>query len=114
MKKITFLTLILFVLGSSAAFAATSWQTDTATLGTAGHQLTIQLSNKVGMYYVADTATSGLGYVMATSHSSGTRTYGSSSGDAKIYYFDGTSQAPPTTTAPTGTQSADWTNWKAL
>ena len=49
----------------------------------------IQLSKDVYMAYDGDTTADGLGYVIGTSHSSGTRTYGSSSGDAKIFWMDG-------------------------
>lgn len=106
MKKIAILALVLMGLSVSSAFAAYSGSpkvcgsTDT---------LTVQLSNNVSMEYSA--ATNGLGYVVGAYHSSGTKTFGTSSGDAKIFYTDTTGATLPS--APTGTASAAFT-WTAL
>ena len=112
MKKITILTILLFVLSSVSAFAAYSNGTSGDGVVTLGSTVTlvVKLSSKVSIDYDAETA--GLAYAIATYHSSGVRTYGSSSGDAKIYYQDATAVAAPTapTTADgTADFSGDWT-----
>lgn len=117
MKKIAFLTALMLAFSFGSVFAATvasgaySTDQDVTLEGSLG-DLNIKLSNNVFLYY--ETATGGLGYSVATYHSSGTRTYGSSSGDANIYWIDGTGSEAPT--APTGTASADFVTdgWTAL
>jgi len=61
--------------------------------------------------YVTDAA--GQGYVLGAYHGSGTQTYGTSSGDTKIYKQDVTGVAVPTT-APTGSNTADFSSWAAM
>lgn len=110
MKKIVFFALVLVAFSFSLASAG--YEAGPKTLGST-ETMVVQLSNGVQMDYIADTTTSGLGYIVGASHKSGTRSFGSSSGDASIYFIDGVNTALPTT-VPTGTGSADFSTWKAL
>lgn len=114
MKKIALLSAVLFSMTIGSAFAAFTAADTAGTLlvGTSPRQVALKLSKGVSAEYGADT-TAGLGYVVGTSHSSGTKTYASSSGDSKIWSKDGTNMATPTT-IPTGTASADFSGWTAL
>jgi hypothetical protein len=106
MKKIAILTVLLFMVTVGSSFAAFPLgDAGTLVVGTTV-KCDLKLSNNVGLAYTAQAT--GLGYVVATSHSSGTRTYGSSSGDSKIYYIDEL-DAVSGLTAPTGTASAGFT-----
>lgn len=118
MKKIVFLAALMMAFSFGSAFAETlasdgtySTGQDLTIAGSAG-DLTLKLSNNVLLSYKK--GTNGLGYSVASYHTSGTRTYGSSSGDANIFWAEGTKIAPPA--APTGTESADFvsTTWTAL
>lgn len=112
MKKIAFVTLILFVVSTGSALAAFE-EADTAGTLTIGSTAAtdVKLSKGVALEYVSET--DGLGYVVGTSHSSGTKTFASSSGDSKIWSKDGIEQSIPST-APAGTESADFSGWTAL
>ena len=116
MKKIAILSVFLFMVTVGSAFAAVgdfpagTAGSLTVPTGTATVTAIVKLSNKVGLQYTKQAT--GLGYVVATSHTSGTRTYGSSSGDSKIYYVDTLATSGPGT-APTGTASAGFT-WTAM
>jgi hypothetical protein len=125
MKKILACAICLFAIASAnSAFAAFSAGPRTLGTGVAGTGITAannptliqQLSTNIEMDYIA--AADGAGYIIGALHDKGTRTYGSSSGDAKIYWAtittSGTGIALPTT-APTGTASAAWTatTWTA-
>jgi hypothetical protein len=109
MKKISLLTLVVFVLVVSVASA--TYQTGTVTLTGNDADLDIDLSNNVSLDYAA-VADDGLGYALVTYHSSGTRTYGSSSGDSGVFWQDNTAVAAPT--APSGTASADFGSWTEM
>lgn len=112
MKKIAILTFFLLVLSAGSAFSATiAWSEGPVTLGT-GDTVDVQLSSSVSMYYGTDAA--GLGYLIGTSHSSGTRSYGSSSGNAKIFWIDGKQTTMTGLTVPTGTGSVDYSSWNEL
>lgn len=114
MKKIALLTVVFFALAVGSAFASFSAADAAGSLTVGSTQTTtIKLSKGVSAEYGADTTSSGLGYVVGTSHSSGTKTYASSSGDSKIWSKDGTNMATPTT-VPTGTASANFSGWTAL
>lgn len=119
MKKIAVLAIVLFAFSSVSAFAWTDGSYALADTngslvigGTTGETVTVKLSNKVSLAYKAET-TAGLGYTVGTYHATGTKSYGSSSGDSKIFFRDATGVVPPST-APTGTGSADFTAWKPM
>lgn len=110
MKK-TIIALLLSVFVASVSFAATSstnWilvenGNDLGTTSTPA--FSAKGSKGVSVAYLATAQ----GYVIGASHSSGTQTYASSSGDTKIFKADGTRVAIPTT-APSGTASASFGN----
>ncbi len=112
MKKIVMMTLLLFAVSAGSALAAfeAGANDGSLALGTTG-PATVKLSKNVKLDYIAET--DGLGYIVGTTHTSGTKTYGSSSGDSKIWSIDGVETALPTT-APSGTASADFSGWTAL
>ena len=115
MKKIALLTLVLFSLSIASAFAWTDGSYDagsadgTVTVGTTG-PVAVKVSKGVSLAYNAEAT--GLGYAVGAYHSSGTKTFASSSGDSKIWFTDVTGESIPA--APTGTDSADFTGWTAL
>jgi hypothetical protein len=112
MKKIALIAAVMLVMPSSFAFAEYQSPDDNGvvTLGTTD-QLDVRLSSKVQADYNGET--NGLAYTISTYHESGTRTFGSSSGDSKIYFMEGTAEACPD--APTSTtDSADFSSWSAL
>lgn len=101
--------LALTVASASSAFATatTVGYTETPTLGT----LVIKLSKNVSLNYKS--AGDNTGYAVATYHNKGTKSFGSSSGDSKIYENPSTAQDAPD--APIGTASANFASpWVAL
>ena len=74
---------------------------------------TLKLSANVSVEYKANTTTApNLGYSLATSHSSGSKTYASSSGDTRIFFKDVTASSAPA--APAAGASADFSGWTAM
>lgn len=111
MKKFIILMAALLMTASAAFAAYEAADAAGKTLGST-KTLVIKGSKGVSVDYAADT-TAGQGYVLGAYHASGTKSYGSSSGDTKIYFKDGTAQAIPST-VPTGSQSADFSSWTSL
>lgn len=115
MKKIAILAIVMFALSSASAFA---WTSGTYAAADAGGTLTVgststatvKLSKSVSLAYTSQTT--GLGYSVGASHSSGTKSFASSSGDSKIWTKDGLTQSVPA--APVGTSSAAFSGWTAL
>ena len=120
MKKITCLALLLLALSSVSALAApTEAGIDGTYVAPSGdgsinvgttQKTTVKLSKNVLLGYQAETT--GLGYAIGTYHSSGTKSFASSSGDSKIWTSDATGATLPD--APAGTDSADFSDWDAL
>ena len=117
MKKIALLALLLLSFSAVSAFAWTAKTYDpgstdgTVTVGDTG-PVAVKVSKGVSLAYDAET-TAGLGYSVGAYHSSGTKTFASSSGDSKIWFTDATGSDIPD--APSGTDSADFgTGWTAL
>lgn len=107
MKKIFALMLVLTIASASSAFATTvAYSTGAVAVGNA----TINTSKNVKINYKS--AADFSGYAAATYHDKGTKTYGSSSGDAKVYEKANTAEAVPD--APTGTATANFSGWSAL
>ena len=74
-------------------------------------QLKFKGSKNVSAYYTGVDA--GLGYTIATYHSSGTKTYGSSNYDQKIFTFAEKTKTPPAADADgldPGFVAAQWTS----
>ena len=116
MKKIALLAVLLLAFSAVSAFAWTAKTYDagsadgTVTVGTTG-AVAVKVSKGVSLAY--DAETTGLGYSVGAYHSSGTKTFASSSGDSKIWFTDATGSDIPD--APSGTDSADFSSgWTAL
>ncbi len=115
--KILSIASILSLAIAGSAFATTLNDT-TQTVGTPG--CSVKPSKNVTITYepgVSMTGTSGsVSYGIAAIHASGTKTFGSSSADTKMYMKDGISGntvAAPTVAA--GVQTAPtWTSWSAM
>lgn len=115
MKKIALFAALLLVFSSGAAFAWSSGTYDagdTAGTVTVGSTSTANVKVSKGVSLSYKSQTTGLGYSVATYHSSGTKTFASSSGDSKIWSQNTTAVAPPA--APSGTASAAFSGWTAL
>lgn len=109
MKKILSLMLVLTVASASSAFA-TATTVAYATGAVAVGSATVNTSKNVLINYKS--AADNTGYAVATYHNKGTKTYGSSSGDSKVYEKGNTAEGAPL--APTGTASADFSGWTSL
>ena len=97
MKK-TILTLLAIACFAGTAFATYVDVQDGVAIPASGTaQMNVKGSKNVKIEYVADTTTAGQGYVLGASHGSGTQTFGTSSGDTKVYKHDGTFISVPTT-----------------
>jgi hypothetical protein len=117
MKKIIIVAIALSAFSATSAFAVDSSDgtltVEAQTSDPKTNEFSIQLSKNVFMQY--DPGTEGVSYSVVASHASGTRTFGSSSGDSSIYYADGTNV--DAIEAPTGTESiygADPDTWTKL
>ena len=89
---------------------AVTFDDSTKTVGTP--VATVNVSKGVSVKYVPEQA--GLTYSMSSFHSSGTKTYATSSGDTKIFMQDSTSLVNPPD-APAANKSADFgSGWTAL
>jgi hypothetical protein len=119
MKKIFLLSILVLLVGvSGTAFAApVGYTTDTLTLGTAGDlQLVVKTSKNVNMRIDVSTAAAPLptvNYIMTAYHGTGSRTFGTSNMDQKLYYQETTGVNGPAVTTST-TVAPVWTGWTAL
>jgi hypothetical protein len=110
MKKIIF-AFITVLFAASISFASYEAVDGTGkTLGSTKSTV-VKGSKGVMVDFVADSA--GQGYVLGAYHSSGTQTFGTSSGDTKVYKQDGTGVTIPST-APTGSNTANFSAWTAM
>jgi len=107
MKKIFALMLVLSVAFASSAFATT---VSNLTGDVAVGNTTVKTSKNVYLFYKS--AADATGYAASAYHNKGTKTFGSSSGDAKVYEFKETAKDCPA--APVGTASADFSAWTSL
>lgn len=97
--------------GSVLAANGTSvtFNDSTSTVGTPA--ATVKVSKGVSVKYTPEVA--GLTYAMSSFHSSGTKSYGTSSGDTRIFMKDSTSLTDPPS-APAANTSADFSGWTTL
>jgi len=100
----------ILVLAAGTAFAGTTTFNDTTTtVGTPA--ASVKVSKNVQIKYTPEDT--GLTYSMTSFHTSGTKSYGTSSGDTKIFMKDSTSiESPPA--APAAGASADFSSWTAM
>ena len=110
MKKLTITILaVLFMLALSTAAFAYGPPGEATTLG--GTSTTsFTPSNNVAIGYTAGAV--GISYSSGAYHTSGNRTFGTSSGDTKIYYQSNTAVAVPAAPPAVGS-TADFSGWTA-
>ncbi|HEY5974969.1 MAG TPA: hypothetical protein VIU41_09515 [Geobacteraceae bacterium] len=123
MKKISAILALALTLSAANAFAAwltpdnTGTVTVTASNVGAGVVFSTKVSANVFVDYKVDT-TGGTFYTLATYHASGTKSYGSGSGDSRIYMKEngGVNSASGITPAAAVTAAAvaDWAGWTAV
>ena len=107
--KLLAIAAIVSLGAASSAFAtSTAWTAQTngqITFGgaTPGPQIVFKPSANVSMAY--DSQSTGVSYTVGSYHAAGTKIYGTSSADAKIYMWN--LNTPPGDTAPTKTIPAD-------
>jgi len=103
----------ILALAAGTAFAADGTQVtfndSTTSVGTPA--ASVKVSKNVQIQYQPEAA--GLTYSMTSFHTSGTKSYGTSSGDTKIFMKDSTAitDAPA---APAAGASADFSGWTAM
>jgi hypothetical protein len=105
MRKTILFALVTLLLAASAFATAVTQDYGTALpTPSGGTPIAGKLSTNVLLAYKSET--NNTGYTVGAYHSSGTRTYASSSGDATIWVANTTAHAIPA--APVGTASADF------
>jgi hypothetical protein len=107
MKKILAILLVAMFLTPVAAMAATHTLEVELGDGTTTEVISV-LSNNVTLQHAGDATT----YAAVTGHLNGSKIYGSSSQDTKIY--SKAAEAPITVPAPGSSDSAAFSGWKAL
>ncbi len=128
MKKIIALTIAGLLAASISAFATDgvgttdgayskgndsgSWVVTATNVG-ANVSFTTKLSANVFCAYKADT-TAGLFYSMGTAHASGNKSYGTASGESRIFMKELTTAGTPETIPAAAADNIDWTGWTAV
>jgi len=103
----------ILTLAAGTAFAANgttaTFDDSNSTVGSPA--ASVKVSKNVTIKYIPEAA--GLTYSMTSFHSSGTKSYGTSSGDTKIFMKDSTTiETPPN--APAAGESAAFSSWTAM
>jgi len=118
-KLVAAIALVIFAAGTASAGWLTTANDGTVTIDAGkvatGLTFNTKVSANVKLSYVADTG-GGTYYSLASQHSSGTKSYGTSSGESRIFMADngGVNSATGITPkeAPTTTTGIfDWTGW---
>lgn len=112
-KMITLLACVALVGASTSAFAAfVSGDTNGNLAIGSTVKATLKLSANVKAQYTAHGTNPAQGYVLQAYHTSGSKTYGTSSGDTRLYFVDATGGL--TVNAPAGGATADFSAWTAM
>lgn len=116
LTKVLTLASIVSLVSAASAFAVTTINETTSTVGAPA--MTIKVSKNVSIVYTPSTAEipSGAGsvaYAITATHASGSKKFGSSSGDTKVYMQDGTTLTSVTSPEAAGS-TADWSGWTAM
>lgn len=118
MKKVIALLAAAVIMSSASAFAA--WSTPAGD-GTYSYSATnvgtnvafiTKLSANVKIKYNPDTA-NGTFYTIGTHHTSGTKSYATSSGDSRLFMKENAAQATAAE-PPDAAATPDWTGWTAV
>lgn len=117
-KTLIILSLIVAFVGLSAPVFATdnsgAYATGNLSYG-ATTPLSIATSKNVNLNITySGTANPVINYVMAAYHLNGTRTFGTSNMDAKIFFFEQTGEATPSVSTATGVPPTWGTGWAPL
>ncbi|MEM4711331.1 MAG: hypothetical protein QXL18_05275 [Candidatus Woesearchaeota archaeon] len=78
-----------------------------------GETVTVTFTPSNNVYIDYANGTNGISYVAGSYHIKGSRTFGTSSGDTKIYYKEQTGASIPAAPA-TNTATANFSGWTAL
>lgn len=117
MTRILAIAAIFSLSVAGSALASDTSFTDTGTVTVGAPSMGIKPSKNVTVVYTpgADmTGTAGvISYSIAAYHASGTKTFGSSSGDTKMFMKDGTGAAAPAAPAA-GVSAAFGSGWTAM
>lgn len=114
MKKLAILIAVMMLVPAAAFAAVAGSQTGTVyTVAANGSNpaWSVSLSKSVSLTYDAEAA--GLAFAAKTVHSSGDKSFGSSSGDTKIYNINNTAATCPTAPAD-ALSTANFGGWTAL
>ena len=117
-SRILPLASILSLVAAGSAFAGTAF-TDTGTVTMGTPSMGVKPSKNVTVTYNASTATvpsgnGALAYSIASYHASGSKSYGSSSGDTKIFAQDGTGSTGVASPETAGASANFGSGWTAL
>lgn len=113
-NKILAMVLVLSMAAVGSAYAANgtivNFNDTTTTVGTPS--ATVKVSKNVTVRYIPEAA--GLTYSMSSFHTSGTKTYATTSGDTKIFMQDSTSIVAPPDAPASGASGAFTSGWTSL
>jgi len=119
LTRILPLASILSLAAAGSAFATGTAFTDTGTVTMGTPSMGVKPSKNVTVTYNPSTATvpsgnGALAYSIASYHASGSKSYGSSSGDTKIFATDGTGSTGVTSPETAGASANFGSGWTAL
>ena len=107
---------ILSLAAVGSAFADVTFD-DSATVTMGAPTMAVKPSKNVKVVYKPSTATTGNGsvaYAISAAHSSGSKTFASSSGDTKIFMMDGTTNVGPASPEAAGATADFGAGWTPL
>jgi hypothetical protein len=118
MKKTLIVLSLIIALVTLAVpvFAATSWQSGNLSYG-ANTPLSIATSKNVNLWLeLSGTTVPVINYVMATYHGNGTRTFGASNADSKLFFIEatGTAVTVPAVSTAAGVPPTWGAGWNPL
>lgn len=100
-NKVLLLAAVLTLTCAANSFAAFGWKTTTggaATLTTTGSKIDFAFKPSSNVVFGYGPSTTGITYSLGTFHSTGTRSFGTTSTDTNIYYFDNAAISKANTT----------------
>lgn len=108
-KNLFYVTIIITTL----FFIGIAYATYTTGEKTWGTTITVSFTPSNNVYIDYASGSNGISYVAGSYHIKGSRTFGTSSGDTKIYYKEQTAASIPAAPA-TNTATANFSGWTAL
>jgi hypothetical protein len=109
----------IFSLAAAGSALAQTTFTDTGTVTMGTPSMSVKPSKNVTVIYTPSTSTvpsgnGALAYAIASFHASGSKSFGSSSGDTKIFATDGTGNTGLSSPEAAGASAGFSTGWTAL